>query len=91
MIDAQFFGFGMCCTARLPEQTLASKEQDRIRGFHFLVCVPSQIANFVLFFCQFHRLHSKWGQMTSATAINFVPVLEEVCTGTTRSGDFGSV
>ena len=32
----------------------------------------------ILFFIrQFHRLHSEWGHMTSETAINAVPVLEE--------------
>ena len=40
---------------------------------------------------QFHRLHSEWGQMTNATALNAVPVLEEVCAGTTRSGACGSI
>ena len=33
---------------------------------------------------QFHRLHSEWGQMTNATAINAVPVLEDVCAGTAQ-------
>ena len=40
---------------------------------------------------QFHRLHSERGQMTNATAIKAVPVLEEVCAGTTRSGACGSI
>ena len=35
-------------------------------------------------FRQFHRLHSEWGQMTNATAINAVPVLEDVYAGTTQ-------
>ena len=33
---------------------------------------------------QFHRLHSEQGQMIHATAINAVPVLEDVCAGTTQ-------
>ena len=40
---------------------------------------------------QFHRLHSEWGQMTNATAINAVTVLEEVCADTNRSGACGSI
>ena len=35
-------------------------------------------------FHQFHRLHSEQGQMINATAINAVPVLEEVYAGTTQ-------
>ena len=33
---------------------------------------------------QFHRLHSEQGQMINATAINAVPVLEDVHVGTTQ-------
>ena len=33
---------------------------------------------------QFHRLHSELGQTTNATAINAVPVLEDVHAGTTQ-------
>ena len=35
-------------------------------------------------FRQFHSLHSEWGQTTNATAINAVPVLEDVHVGTTQ-------
>ena len=35
-------------------------------------------------FRQFHRLHSDWGQTTNATAIDAVPVLEDVYGGTTQ-------
>ena len=42
-------------------------------------------------FRQFHHLHLECGQMTNATAINAVPVLEDVCAGTTRSGACGSI
>ena len=33
---------------------------------------------------QIHRLHSEQGQMINATAINAVPVLEDVYAGTTQ-------
>ena len=33
---------------------------------------------------QFHRLHSEQGPMISATAVNAVPVLEDVHVGTTQ-------
>ena len=36
-------------------------------------------------FRQFHRLRSKLGQMINATAINAVPVLEDVYAGTTNT------
>ena len=68
---------------------ISMEEQDRTRGTHFLVCVPSQNWEFCFFLR--HRLHSERGQVTSATAINAVPVLEEVCAGTTRSGACGSI
>ena len=33
---------------------------------------------------RFHRLHSELGQMINATAVNAVPVLEDVHVGTTQ-------
>ena len=33
---------------------------------------------------RFHRLHSEYGQMINATAVNAVPVLEDVHVGTTQ-------
>ena len=39
----------------------------------------------ILLVCrQFHRLHSEWGQMTTATVISAVPALEDVYAGTTQ-------
>ena len=51
-------------------------------------CMSSSIASLSFvpctFFRQFHRLHSEWGQMINATAINAVPVLEDVYFGKTE-------
>ena len=50
-------------------------------------CMSASIASLsfvVARFSQFHRLHSEQGQMINATAINAVPVLEEVYAGTTQ-------
>ena len=43
------------------------------------------------FFASSSACNSEWGQMTTATAINAVPVLEEVYAGITKSGACGSI
>ena len=63
-------------------------KNDEMSAFFGLCSIPK------LRFFKIHQflcLHSERGQMTSATATNAVPVLEEVCAGTTRSGACGSI
>ena len=69
---------------------LAWKDKIELAAPIFWFVLRPKIANFS-FLRQFHRLHFEWGQMTSATAIKAVPVLEEVCAGTTRIGVCGSI
>ena len=81
----------VCFSRVLVVNTLAWKNRVELAAPHFLVCVPSHNCEFCFFFLrQFRRLHSDSGQMTSAAAINAVPVLEEVCAGTTGSTACGS-
>ena len=50
-------------------------------------CMSASIASLSFVVARFspvHRLHSEWGQMTNATAINAVTVLEDVHVGTTQ-------
>ena len=68
---------------------ISMEEQDRTRGPRFFVCVSSQNCELCVFL--FFASSIACTQMTSATAINAVPVLEEVCAGTTRSGACGSI
>ena len=63
---------------------------ERVVVFLLLPC-PSILLVSVVSVClhvlrQFHRLHHEWGKVTNVTAINVVPVSEEVCANTTRSG-----
>ena len=70
------------CVVRKMSSTSPSRACPRLSAS--IASVPVVVSIRLHVFRQFHRLHSEWGEKTSATAINAVPVLEDVYAGTTQ-------